>query len=71
MPPDGDNGWAAWRELVLTRLDEHTAALKCVDGKVSTARVEIAKLKLKAGLWGAAMGTLPVIAALLLLLLKG
>ncbi len=70
MPPEDTNGWAAWRKLVLTKLDEHGAAITCLDAKVSAARVDIAKLKLKAGIWGAAMGCIPVIAALLFLLLK-
>lgn len=67
----GENGWNEWSRHVLAelkRLSEGDEALKC---KLSSIEVEVAKLNVKAGLWGALGGAIPVGIGLLISLLKG
>lgn len=67
MPP---NGWQEYQRLVLDKLDGHTKGLKCLDEKVTGVRLEVAALKVKSGLWGAAAGLVPALGILLYLLAR-
>lgn len=55
-----NNGWSEYEKLVLSKLDEHGEKIKCVDKKVTDVRIEVAGLKVKAGIWGAIAGLIPV-----------
>lgn len=66
MPPSFSNE-KEWRQYLLKRID-------CLEAKVvkglQEARVEIAVLKTKAGVWGAVGGMIPVAIIIILWLVK-
>jgi hypothetical protein len=61
------NGWDSYQKLVLAKLEDHSGLLDLLSKEVSELRnkditelkVEIAMLKIKAGMWGAAAGMIP------------
>lgn len=59
------DGWAEYQRLVLAELERHGAQLTALETKLNERlgeiRVEIATLKVKAGVWGALSGMIPVI----------
>jgi len=59
----GPDSWTEWRQHVLI-------TLKDVNEKVDTLIVEVAMLKVKAGIWGLVGGSIPVIIGLALAYLK-
>ena len=69
MPPTpelkaGEDGWDQWAKFVLKELERLNVtyeALRTETGKIHT---EVATLKVKAGLWGAAGAAIPVLLAL-------
>lgn len=74
------NGWNNYQRLVLTKLDDHSGHLDALTKEIGEMRskditdlkVEIAMLKIKAGVWGAAAGLVPgVIAAIYVLTRAG
>ena len=75
----GRNGWNSYQKLVMDKLEEHTDALKDLGVEVTSIRVvdipalqvEIAMLKIKAGLWGATAGAIPGALAVLYVWLYG
>ena len=72
MPTTYDaNGWKAHSQLVMSKLDDLHTVTKELTHEVQAVRVEVAVLKVKAGIWGAVAGAIPVIIGLGLLLLKG
>lgn len=81
MSEAGLEGWGEYKKLVLRELERLEASVADVGRKVDglqavNARtlaelsVEIAMLKVKAGVWGAVAGAIPAIGALLWVLLK-
>lgn len=56
-----ENGWREYQRLVLFQLQGHTERLERIDQSVESLRLEIAMLKLKSGLWGAAAGALAAV----------
>jgi hypothetical protein len=65
-----EDSWDQWGVYVLKkleRLDEHYEALREEVGKIHT---EIATLKVKAGAWGAIGAAIPVLALLLIQLIR-
>jgi len=67
----GTNGWTEWSKHVLKeleRLDHCTTALNTECAKV---RVEIAILKVKAGIWGVVGGAIPVVVGLAIIFMRG
>jgi hypothetical protein len=69
------NGWDQYQLLVLEKLAKLEENDKCIDKKVGDLRVDVAQLKVKAGLFGALAGFLgaatPIIIGLAIALLKG
>lgn len=59
------NGWEQYQKLVLKELESHSQTLKEVNKELNTIRVEIAGLKVKAGIWGMAAGFIPAIIAVI------
>ena len=55
------NGWNEYEKLVMAELDRLNAAVGCMSAEVTGIRVEIAMLKVKAGMWGAVGACIPVI----------
>lgn len=65
-----DNGWSEWSKYVLKELERMHDWLNEIEKKVNSQRVEIAMLQVKAGLWGALGGIIPLLVLLGLRLLS-
>jgi len=62
--------WESWGMHVLKELERLNGCYSSLDEKVNNIEREITMLKVKSGLWGAAAGAIPVLAGLLILLLR-
>ena len=71
----GENGWNEWSRHVLAELkrlsDGQDKYQEKTDAAFLDLKVEIAKLKVKSGLWGLAGGAIPVAVGFLAYFLKG
>jgi hypothetical protein len=74
MVEDQDNGWREWSKYVLKELERLNSCIIDINEKASisvgcitTLKTEIAKLKVKSGIWGVIGGAIPV---LILLIIK-
>lgn len=59
------NGWSAYEKMVINRLDELEGDIRALDEKVTLLRIDVAQLKIKAGMWGAIAGMVPALVAVL------
>jgi hypothetical protein len=66
---DGTGNWNEWRQHVLHELGQQREDHKEVRKALHELHVQIAQLKVRAGLWGAVAGAIPVLAVLLMRLL--
>lgn len=57
------NGWSAYERLVMDKLDTLEEELHGLDEKVTLLRIDVAQLKIKAGVWGAVAGMVPALIA--------
>jgi hypothetical protein len=65
------NGWNEWQNHVLAELKRLNSCVERMEEDVGKIHSEIAVLKVKARMWGAAMGAIPGgIAALIWLLVN-
>jgi len=62
--------WNEWSRHVLKELERLNASTGDIYEKVNQVRIEIAMLKVKAGIWGAIGGAIPVVVALAMWILK-
>lgn len=62
--------WNAYEKLVLEKLDNHSEQLACLTKKVTDLRVELARLQIKAGLWGTLAGGVSSLVVAILAWLK-
>ena len=69
-PKNSGNNWSEYQKLVLAELERHGSLISEVDQKITDLRVEIAMLKVKSGVWGAAAGLVSVMLFLLYQLLS-
>ena len=60
------NGWSKYEKLVMDKLDEHDDRFGNVENKLTQIQVDIATLKVKAGVWGGIGGLVPVVIALVM-----
>ena len=60
------NGWSKYEKLVMDKLDEHDDRFGNVENKLTQIQVDIATLKVKAGVWGGIGGLIPVVIALVM-----
>ena len=60
-PKSGSNNWSEYQKLVLAELERHGKLISEIDSKISDIRVELAMLKVKSGIWGAAAGLISVL----------
>jgi len=60
------NGWNQYQKLVMDKLDEHDEKFTNIESKLTQIQVDIATLKVKAGVWGGVAGLVPVILGLVL-----
>ena len=60
-PEKSSNDWSEYEKLVLAELERHGKLISEIDDKIGNIRVEIAMLKVKSGIWGAAAGLISVL----------
>lgn len=63
MHPGDANSWHEWSNHVLIELKRLDSSLQEVHNELHEISVEIAMLKVKAGLWGALAGLIPALIA--------
>ena len=61
-----NNGWSQYQKLVVDKLDDHDGKFSNIDSKLTQIQVDIATLKVKAGVWGGIAGLVPVVLGLVL-----
>lgn len=66
-----DNGWDEWSKYVLKELERLNACYENIETDLRKIHVEIATLQVKAGIFGAIGGAIPVIVIIALSYLKG
>lgn len=70
MPPKDENGWNEYAKLVLSELERLDKWCGQIATEQQNIRIEIAKLKVKSGVWGAVAGAIPVVIGLAIWLIK-
>ena len=70
MKEEKTNGWNEWSKHVLKELERLNGCQEQIEKDVKKISVDIATLKVKAGIWGAIAGTIPAIIALIFILLR-
>ena len=60
------NGWNQYQKLVMDKLDEHDEKFTNIESKLTQIQIDIATLKVKAGVWGGIAGLVPVVLGLVL-----
>ena len=58
------NGWDQYQKLVIDKLSDHDEKFTSIEDKLIKLQVEIATLKVKAGIWGGIEGLIPVVIAI-------
>ena len=61
-----NNGWRQYQKLVMDKLGEHDDKFGSIDSKLTQIQVDIATLKVKAGVWGGIAGLIPVVVAIVM-----
>jgi len=69
-PDSHGNGWKEWSKYVLKELERLNDNCKEYDAAQKKTLVDIAMLKVKAGIWGVIGGAIPVAIGLVILFLK-
>ena len=65
-----DNSWDEWRNHVLLELEENSKQMKNIYESLNNVKIEIAKLKVKSGVWGALAGAIPASIILIYMYVK-
>jgi hypothetical protein len=60
------NGWDQYQKLVIDKLGEHDEKFTSIESKLMKIQVDIATLKVKAGIWGGLAGMIPVVIAIVM-----
>lgn len=63
------NGWNEWSKYVLKELERLNGVYTILDGKLDEIMKDVSTLKVKAGMWGAIAGMIPVAVALAIIYL--
>ena len=61
-----DNGWSKYEKMVIDKLDDHDGKFNGIEDKLTQIQVDIATLKVKAGVWGGIGGFIPVVIAIVM-----
>lgn len=64
------NGWDQYQRLVLRELEMNSSSIKDLAAEITILRVEIAYLKVKAGVWGLIAGAIPAVLLLVYTYIK-
>ena len=59
-----DNGWSKYEKMVIEKLDDHDDKFNGIEDKLTQIQVDIATLKVKAGVWGGIGGLIPAVIAI-------
>ena len=74
MPPESDNGFDQWKNLILEGLTDGKAERARIGQELTNLRIAFEGfskgMQVKAGVWGALAGLIPAIGVLLLMALK-
>lgn len=62
------SGWEGYERLVMSKLNELGGDIQRVEDKVETLLIDVAMLKVKAGVWGAVAGLIPASVAVVFML---
>ena len=65
------DGWSAYEKLVLDKLDSLEHGLEDLRGEVVAIRIDVATLKVKAGIWGGAIGMIPALVTAIIAFVAG
>ena len=60
------NGWSQYQKLVVDKLGDHDEKFTSIEDKLMKIQVDIATLKVKAGVWGGVAGLIPVVVAIVM-----
>ena len=61
-----DNGWSKYEKMVIDKLDDHDDKFNGIEDKLTQIQVDIATLKVKAGIWGGIGGLIPAVIAIVM-----
>ena len=61
-----DNGWSKYEKMVIDKLDDHDGKFSGIEDKLTQIQVDIATLKVKAGVWGGIGGLITAIIAIVM-----
>ena len=61
-----NDSWSQYQKLVIDKLNEHDSKFMAIENKLIQIQVDIATLKVKAGVWGGIAGLVPVVLGLVL-----
>ena len=64
------NGWGEYQKLVLNELERLNEQQEKINVKIDKLAIEIATLRVKAGMWGALAGTVPALVTFLFMYFK-
>lgn len=67
-PQPGSDDWMEYRQFVVRKLEEQSASISGIEDQITLMRIDLAMLKVRAGLWGALAGAVPSGIAVTLLL---
>ena len=70
MPQGENNNWMEWSKHVLKELERLNDVTNRLGEEISTLKVEVGKLQVKSGAWGALAGFITVLIALAFQYLK-
>ena len=65
------NGWSGYQRLVMAKLEQLDTDITLLDEKVTLLRIDVAQLKIKAGVWGATAGMVPALITSVIALTRG
>ena len=61
-----NDSWSKYEKMVIDKLDDHDNKFGLIENKLTQIQVDIATLKVKAGVWGGIAGLVPVALGLVL-----
>jgi hypothetical protein len=66
MTPEFNNGWGTWANYVLKELERQDEEDKSTKACLTEMKIDMATLKVRSGLWGAAGSAIPVLILILI-----
>lgn len=69
--PGGVDGWSNYEKLVMSKLQSLEAGQIDMQEQIVLVRLDVATLKVKAGVWGGLAGLVPAAVGMALVILSG